>query len=167
MDKDALKERHDNIAELLKSFCTAHLDEEYAELTLKLLGKLYRKKTNPLATGRVSIWAAGIVHAVGTINFIFDKSSGATHCSFDDLIEFFDAKKSTVTSKSKEIRDLFKMNIWDKDFSTQNMKGSNPMNSFVMVDGLIVHISALPEDVQAMAKSLMEQGITPTFYTKQ
>lgn len=163
MDKEKLKERHDTIAELLKNFCTAHLDEEYAELTLKLLGKLYRKKTTPLATGKEVIWAAGIIHAVGTINFMFDKSSDATHCSFDDLVNFFDAKKTTVTSKSKDIRDLFKMRVWDKNFSTQKMQGRNPMNSFVMVNGLILHIDSLPENIKEIARDLMEQGITPSF----
>ena len=51
---------------------------------------------------------------------------------------------------------MFKMNYWDKEFSTRQMKNSNPLKDMVMVNGLILPASALPLDVQ---EELRRKGI--------
>jgi hypothetical protein len=40
---------------------------------------------------------------------------------------------------------MFKMGYFDKEFSTKKMQKENPLNEFVMIDGLIVPVSALME----------------------
>ena len=47
-DKEKIQKRQEEILELLQGFCTAKLNEEYVELTEKLLKKLGRKNRQPL-----------------------------------------------------------------------------------------------------------------------
>ena len=62
------------IAALLTTYCDEYLSKEYEALCLHALEKLCRKRPSPLKSGRTNTWAAGIVYAVGSNNFIFDKS---------------------------------------------------------------------------------------------
>jgi Domain of unknown function (DUF6398) len=146
-EKQLLEERKKEIIELLQAFCTKMLNDEYFQLTEKLVQKLARKKTSPLMRGQLNVWAASVVHAIGSINFLFDKGS-KPYASFDDIVEFFDTKKTTTTSKSKEIRDMFKMQYWDKDFSTAKMQDSSPFMQYVSYNGMMVPISMLPPELQ-------------------
>ena len=57
MDKQQLKEREARVIELATAFCKEHLDGECAELCTKLVQKLGRKRSCPLQSGRVEIWA--------------------------------------------------------------------------------------------------------------
>ena len=75
MDKQQLKEREAKIIELAVAFCNEHLDDECAELCTKLVQKLGRKRTCPLQSGRLEIWAAAAVYTICSINFMFSKSS--------------------------------------------------------------------------------------------
>jgi hypothetical protein len=59
-------------------------------------------------SGKLEIWAAGIIHAIGTVNFLFDKSF-EPYISVHDICEYFGATQSTTSQKSKVIRDMFKM----------------------------------------------------------
>ncbi len=62
------------IVALTDTFCKEHLTEEYAALCRKLAAALARKRPSPLASGNPKTWAAGIVYALGSINFLFDKA---------------------------------------------------------------------------------------------
>jgi len=101
-----------------------------------LICKLGRKRNVPFVTGQTTIWAAAVIHALGTINFLFDKSS-KPYISIDEINDFFGTKKSTTGNKSKEIRDLLKFGYWDGEFSTKRMARSNPFANFIMVNGFI------------------------------
>jgi hypothetical protein len=70
----AVRAEVDGIVAVTDAFCEEHLDAEYAALCRKLALKLARKRPSPLARGDLPIWSAGIVHTVGTVNFLFDRS---------------------------------------------------------------------------------------------
>ena len=54
---------------------------------------------------------------------------------------------------------MLKMNRMSNfDFMTENCKNNHPMYNSVMVDGLIVPISALPEEYQQMVKEVRQKG---------
>jgi len=38
---------------------------------------------------------------------------------------------------------MFKMRYFDEEFSTERMQKENPLNEFVMIDGLIVPVSTV------------------------
>jgi len=138
MDKQQLQAKQLEIIELIKGFCTEKLDEEYFRLSEKLIQKLGRKRHVPFETGQSQIWAASVIHALGTINFLFDKSS-QPYVSIDEINDYFGTKKTTSSSKSKQIRDMLKLQMWDNEFSTTRMSSRNPFANLVMVDGLLLH----------------------------
>jgi hypothetical protein len=146
-DKEAVKEKTEQLIEMTAGFCDECLDEEYKELCEKLIRKMSRKRTVPFMTGRMDIWAASVIYALGSINFLFDKNT-QPYATADDICDYFGTKKSTTSQKSKVIRDMFKMSYFDDEFSTGRMREKNPFNSFVMIDGMIVPKSVLPPELR-------------------
>jgi len=137
-DKDKILQRQSEIHELLRAFCSAKLNDEYFELAEKLLGKMARKRHVPFETGKVEIWAAAIIHALGTINFLFDPSQ-VPHVTVRGIHEFFGTKDSSVSSKSKQIRDMFKLEYWSEEYLTREMWQQSPYRRMVVLsNGMIV-----------------------------
>ena len=69
-----MREKYEAVTGITDEFCHEHLNEEYADLCRKMAAALSRKRTSPLESGRAKSWAAGIVYALGRVNFLFDKS---------------------------------------------------------------------------------------------
>ena len=166
MDKPQTEERRDNIRSLVWEFCHDKLNEEYATLADRLVQKLGRKRTHPLATGQPEVWAAGIIHALGTINFLFDQSF-EPHTTIHELNAYFRTKKSTTAAKAKQIRDLLKLERFDNEFSTQQMRASNPFTKFVMVNGFIVPVDSLPLEYQEIVRQARAAGKDVSFRTAE
>lgn len=166
MSKDELKLRVERISELATGFCAQKLDEEYVGLVEKIIGKLSRKRPSPLLRGKEEIWAAGIVHAAGQVNFLYDKSF-QPFITFDELNEYFDTKKSSVGNKAAEIRKMFKMDSFSNfEFMIGRIKEDHPMLNMVMVDGYFVPLSAIPEEYQQMVREAKARGEDIQFRTK-
>lgn len=128
MDKQTLKEREEQIVDMVIDYCRQYLDGDYEQLCVKLVRKLGRKRTAPLATGRLEIWAAAAVYTIGSINFLFDKSF-QPYVSSADINAHFGTSQSTVAQKSRAIKDMLKISpYWDKEFSTKHMMENNPFN---------------------------------------
>ena len=138
MDKEVIIKKQQEIIQLTKSFCDEYLDKEYAELSEKLICKLGRKRNVPFVTGQTSIWAAAVIHALGTINFLFDKSF-EPYTTIGVINDFFGTKQSTVGNKSKQIRDLLKLGFWDAEFSTSHMRKDNPLAALMNMGGFVIH----------------------------
>ena len=64
------------------------------------------------------------------------------------------------------IKDMFDLWHFSPEFSTQRMTESNPFNQMVMVDGFIVPINTLPDDLQQMVKDARARGEDIVFQTK-
>jgi len=96
-------------------FCTQKLDDDYFQLCEKLIKKLGRKREVPFQRGKLEIWAAAVIYAIGSINFLFDKSF-EPYITTDQISEYFGTKKSTVANKAQEIKDMFKMWHYDSEF---------------------------------------------------
>jgi len=137
-DKAIVEKEAQRLIGMTAGFCDAYLNEDYKQLCEKLIRKMSRKRNVPFLSGRVEIWAAAIVYAIGSINFLFDRSF-EPYATADDICNYFDTSKSTTSQKAKAIRDMFKMTYWDKEFSTTHMMESNPFSHLVMVNGLIVY----------------------------
>ena len=136
MDKQQLKEREARVIELAVAFCNEHLDEECAELCTKLVQKLGRKRSYPLQSGRIEIWAAASVYTICSINFMFDKKS-RLYTPPAEIAEYFGASSSTIGQKSRVIKDLLKIsNLYDANFSLKEIADKNPFKHFVIKNGL-------------------------------
>jgi hypothetical protein len=136
-DKQHLQALQRQLTDMTAAFCREHADAEYAGLCRKLIDKMARKRAVPFLSGRVEIWAAAIVYALGSINFLFDKSF-LPHATPDAICDHFKVSKRTVTQKAKLIRDTFKLGYFDPEFSTERMIKNNPLARLTMVDGLLV-----------------------------
>lgn len=165
MTKEEIKNKEKKLLKLTDSFCAQKLDDDYYQLCEKLILKLGRKRDVPFKSGKIEIWAAAIIHSIGSINFLFDKSF-EPYVTAEQISEYFGTKKSTVSNKARQIKDMFKMGYYDSDFSTQNMKENNPFNDMVMVNGLIVPLSSIPEDLQEMVKKERAEGRDIEFTTQ-
>lgn len=165
MTKQEIKQREEKLLEMTGAFCAQKLDEDYYLLCEKLIKKLGRKRDVPFQRGKLEIWAAAVVYAIGSINFLFDKSF-EPYVTADQINDYFGTKNSTVSNKAREIKDM--LNLWhfDSEFSTQRMAESNPFNNLVMVDGLIVPMDTLPENLQQMVRDARARGEDIEFQTK-
>ena len=137
MTKEEIKQIENNLLELTRGFCAQKLDDDYAQLCEKLILKMGRKREVPFQSGKPAIWAAAVISALGSINFLFDKAF-EPYSTPDQINEYFGTKKSTVEGKAKIIKEMFKMTYYSPEFSTQYMNANNPFNKMVMVDGFIV-----------------------------
>ncbi len=151
-----MQETYDAITTLTDGFCEANLNDEYADMCRRMTAKLCRKRPSPLASGRPKNWAAGIVHAVGTVNFAFDKSQ-TPHTTVPEISAYFGVGKSSPASKSKVIRDLLNIHLMDPAWTLPSRMDRNPMAWYIMVDGLILDARSLPREIQevAFAKGLI------------
>ena len=166
MTKEELAKREAAILELIQKLCEEKLNPEYAELCEKLLRKLGRKRVVPFATGRPEIWAVAIIHAIGSVNFLYDRSV-TPHLTVEELNAFYGTSGNTISAKSKLIRNMFKLYPYDREFSTRCMRDKNPYDRFVMVDGMIMSIDRLPEDMQELVRDTRAKGGDISFQTRQ
>ena len=145
--KEKLDEKKAQLLKLTLEFSKKYLNEEYDDVIKKLINKMARKREVPFISGRIEIWSAAVIHALGTINFLFDKSS-KPYVSATEIYEYFGTKQSTTSQKSKKIRDMFNMTYFDSDFSTGAVEQNNPFNNLSLVNGLMVPKGMLePEQV--------------------
>jgi hypothetical protein len=165
MSDKKIKEREEKIIELTNNFCDQHLDEDYKQLCKKLVEKMGRKHKVPFKRGQLDIWAASVVYAIGSINFLFDQSF-EPYMSADQLNDAFGTNKSTVSNKARKLKKMFNLGHFDSEFSTQEMEQSNPFNQMVMVDGFIVSLDSLPPEYQEMVKQARAEGKDIEFHTE-
>lgn len=163
--KQELKVKEEELIRLVSSFCNEKLNDEYNQLCIKMIQKLYRKRNCPFETGNLNIWAASIIYTIGGMNFLFDKSF-EPYIQSKEIHDFFGTKSSTVSAKSRVIRDLLRLApFFDKDFSISQMSDQNPFNKLVEVDGLLLPIESLPEEYQQMVKEARKRGEDIAFTT--
>lgn len=113
-------------------FCHERLVDEYAEICQFVTGKLARKRDTKITWGKREIGAAGIMYAVGRMNFLFDRSF-EPYQSADDICQYFGTSTSTTSQKANLISDLIGMHdYWDPEYSTSYMLKNDPMSRLLM-----------------------------------
>lgn len=137
--KETIALRKEALLKKTGEFCLEHLDQEYADLSKKMIEKLSRKRSVPFVSGKINIWAAGIVWAIGRINFLGDKSF-KPYMRQDELSRLFEASPKSVGPKAKAICDMLKLKYYDEDFSTKKMRDSNPFARMAIDNNGFVHI---------------------------
>jgi hypothetical protein len=147
----------DAIVALTDPFCAEHLNAEYAELCRKMAAALGRKRPSPLLGGKTNTWAAAIVHAVGSNNFLFDRSQ-PLYLSAADLAAAFGLATSTVGNKSRVIRDALKMHNYDWHWALPSKVDTYPGAWYISVDGLMLDARHVSRDIQEEAA---RRGLIP------
>jgi hypothetical protein len=153
----AVRPYADQVVAVTDAVCRDHLDAEYAELCRAVVGKLGRKRPSPLTRGDLKIWAAGVIYAVGQLNFVFDPAQ-TPHASADQLSEWLGVKKTTMANKARLIRDSVKMSHFDTQFMRRDLVEASPLTWLLEVDGMLVDIRQAPVHLQVQA---FELGLIP------
>ncbi len=135
--KPDIKLVKEELLQLTLSFCNEYLDEEYTDLCSRLIDKMSRKRQVPYLSGRLTIWAGAVIHALGTINFLFDRST-QPYVAAPQIAEHFEASLGTISQKGKVIRDMFKMGYWDSEFATKRMQESSPLANLMLINGFFM-----------------------------
>ena len=104
----SMQEKYMAIIKLTDSFSEQNLNEEYTQLIRYAVAALCRKRPSPLEKGKINSWACGVTHAIGMVNFLFDKSQ-TPNMGAADLYKKFGVGQSTGQGKSKIIRDYLDM----------------------------------------------------------
>ena len=151
-----LRPLFDSLTAITDTFCSNHLNDEYATLARYLAAALCRKRSSPLAGKNLNIWACGIIYALGFVNFLFDKSQ-IPHMTAKDLCAAFQVSKSAGAAKAKIIRDAFKLYQLDPRWCLQSKLATNPQAWMIEVNGFIIDVRYASREIQEIAfrKSLI------------
>jgi len=153
----AMRPRATAVVETTDLFCAEHLDLEYAELCRRMIGRLARKRPSPLAAGQVRTWAGAVLYAIGSLNFLFDRTQHP-HLSASELCRLIGISQSTATRKSSEIRHLLGLTPFDPELSRREIVEGSPLRNLVEVGGLIVPLDLLDSiDDDELVESLEEE----------
>lgn len=137
MVDEKIKQKEEELINLVSNFCDDKLNDEYKQLSIKLIQKLGRKREVPFKRGKLENWAGGVIYALAQINFLFDKSF-EPHISTDDICDYFKTKKSTTSNKARDIRKMLNLDYYNNEFSTQHMLNSQPRLYRDIKTGLIM-----------------------------
>jgi hypothetical protein len=152
----AMRELFESIAHSTDAFCNQHLNDEYKQLIRQALAALCRKRPSPLLKGQATAWAAGAVHALGMVNFLFDPAQ-TPHCQATAIWAHFGLGASTGQNHSKKIRDALGMSQMDPHWTLPSRMDANPLIWMLEVNGYLVDVRRMPLEVQdiAFAKGLI------------
>jgi|GEM_PF-1015216 len=146
-------EKYLAVSELIEKVCAEKLNGEYKDLCIHTLQKLCRKRSSPMSRGRVSTWAAGIIYAIGSVNFLFDKET-EPYLSAADIGEYFGISKSTAANKAAEIKNILNIDFLQPEYTLDSIyeKMAVPMR---MLHGL-KKFRQSPPGVMKMSEMLLE-----------
>ena len=153
----AMQAKVDALMERIDDFCDRHLNAEYRQLIFAAVCALARKRPSPLLSGREPSWCAGVVHAIGMANFLFDKTQ-TPHCKAPDIYAAFSVSAQTGQAHSKKVRELLKISAYNPKWIRPSQLDDSPLAWMLEVDGFMVDIRIMPLEMQIQAWT---QGLIP------
>ena len=103
-----LADKYEEVIEKINSFSNEYLNEEYKNICIEATKLLFLNNETIVKKGKSFSWAAGIVHAIGSVNGLFD-SKEEPYIKALDLYKEFGVSSSTGSSKSKEVKSLLEI----------------------------------------------------------
>ena len=155
-----MQQHYHAITGLTDDFCRNKLNEEYQQLARYAIAALCRKKPSPLLSGNIDTWAAAILHALGTINFLFDRSNNPC-ITPSKIADAFNLAKSTISNKSKQIREMLKMRPFHHHWMLPSKIDDSSLTWMISFNGFILDARTLPREIQEVA---YEKGVIPYVY---
>lgn len=144
------------LVNLTDAFCEAHLNDEYNELCRELAAEACEEEL-PLLTGKPEGWAAGIVYAIGRVNFLTDRDQ-SPHMTSKDIAKNMGVSLATMQAKYRIIWDELDLMQMHPDWSLPSKLDNNPLVWMLEVNGFIMDIRRAPRDAQVAA---YEAGLIP------
>jgi Domain of unknown function (DUF6398) len=153
----AMRHRAQAIIDITDRMCHEHLDDEYGRIARRLIARLARKRPSPLARGDARIWAAGVVYAIGQINFLFDPTQ-TPHMTAKQLAKRLGVVQTTMANKAGLINRTLGILIFEPELTRIAMLEQHPMAWIVEIDGLLIDARTLPPEIQDEAR---QRGLIP------
>ncbi len=119
------RERFTDIIEVIDSFCDDHLNEEYKDVCHELAAHVCQDGS-PLLSGKAKSWAAGVIWAIGRVNFLSDRSF-EPHMTQGQFAKAIGVSQTTVSAKCREIWDGMELMQLDPGFTVASRKDANPL----------------------------------------
>jgi hypothetical protein len=148
--------RFNELTEITDRFCDKNLNDEYKELCHEMAVAVCQKGS-PVLKGKSEGWAAGIVYALGRVNFLDDPSQ-IPHMKSKDIADGFGVSMATMQAKAKVIRDGLKIIPFHPDWSLPSRLDDNPLVWMLKVNGFLMDIRVAPREAQVVT---YEKGLIP------
>lgn len=152
-----MRARFDEVVVLTDALSRQHLDEEYAELCRRMAAALARMRPSPLERGERRTWAAGIVHALGWVNFLTDPAQ-QPHMTAAHLAEAAGVSQSSMAAASRRIRDALGLTPFDPRWTRPSRLEDNPLAWMIVVNGIALDVRDAPREIQEEA---FRRGLIP------
>ncbi len=127
---NVISKKYDEVIDKIKSFSDEYLNESYKNVCSNAAKVLFDQNEEAVKKGKSISWAAGIVHAIGSINDLFD-SKEEPYIKATDLYKAFEVSSSTVNAKSKEVKTLLNISENDEEYmiNSKNENGEKQLES--------------------------------------
>ena len=144
------------VVALVQSYANNHLDQEYLTLAKKLVARIEQEPGKVLETESPELWAAAVVHAISSVNFLFDKAH-PLYVAETSIAEHFGQQLQAVADQSIWLRTTLGIRHFDPEFSA-NRLGIALEDDLVKVDEFIVPMDLLPGKYQQMVRNARSTG---------
>lgn len=148
--------RFDEIIERTDMFCERYLNDEYKQFSREMAAAICQKNS-PVLKGKPDGWAAGLIHALGRINFLTDPSQDP-HMKTNAIAKAIGVSPATMHAKAKIICKGLDLQVFDPAWTLPSRLDDNPLVWMIEVNDMILDIRKAPRDVQVIA---YEQGLIP------
>ncbi len=148
--------RFAKLVELTDRLCDAHLNAEYKQLCREMAVAVCQD-TSPVLRGKPEGWAAGIVYALGRVNFLDDPSQ-TPHMKSTEIAKGFGVSMATMQAKAKTIREGLDLVPFHPDWCLPSRLEKNPLVWMLEVNGFLMDIRVAPREAQVVA---YEKGLIP------
>ena len=153
---EAYAARFADLVRLTDAFCDARLNDEYKELCREMAVAICQKGS-PVLKGKAEGWAAGIVYALGRVNFLDDPSQ-MPHMKSPGIAKGFGVSMATMQAKTKVIREGLDLMPFHPDWTLPSRMDDNPLVWMLEVNGFLMDIRVAPREAQVVA---YEKGLIP------
>jgi len=147
----AFEAKYNEVGGIIEKFCdekfSADYKEEFKEICLHTLQKLRRKRPSPLEGGKANTWACGIVYAIGSNNFIFDKSQ-PYFMTANEISEWFGLSKKSAANKSYEVNGILNISYFMPEYCLKKVNRNNPAMWLIEKDGFLMDIRSIMREIQ-------------------
>ena len=149
--------RLEAVTALTDAVCADTLGDEYAGLARAAAEALAAGPGPPLLRGKAEGWAAGIVRAVGYVNFLSDPGT-EPHLHTAEIAGLFGVSEATAATRARDVRDGLGLVRMDPHWTLPSALVRNPMAWLLTINGMPLDARHAPAEIQAR---LADEGHIP------
>jgi hypothetical protein len=137
-----LRDRFREITAVTDRFCQERLNDEYRDLCRDMAVDLCQPGS-PVNKGKAAAWAAGIVYAIGWVNFLTDPAS-EPHVTAEEIATGCGVSSATMHARNRELRHGFALDRLDPAWCLERNLDLTP---FLQVAASLHQLGLLPAGI--------------------